>query len=200
MFDRELLLKYRTSLIFGAAGIFFLLIFAILAWIPKFSQAEKSEKSFEILNTDFEASVAGEMTRTIFVDLEGAVANPGVYELEKESRVADLLERAGGLLDKADQEYVAKVINKAQKLSDGVKIYVPFKGEKVESSFSESQSGLINVNTAAAKDLETLNGVGEKTAEKIIKNRPYGSIEELLEKKAVSQSVFDKIKEEISVF
>lgn len=200
MIDREVLIKYKASLIFGAAGFFFLLIFSVLAWIPKFSQPGKPEKSFEILGADSEASQAGKTTQTIFVDLEGAVVNPGVYELKAESRVADLLERAGGLLDKADQEYVSKVINKAQRLSDGVKIYIPFKGEKVENSFSESQSGLININSASAKDLETLNGVGEKTAEKIIDNRPYSSVEELVDKKVVSQSVFEKIKEEISVF
>lgn len=200
MFNREILLKYKTSLIFGAAGIIFLLIFTVLAWIPNFSRSSGQKKSFEILGEGYEASVAGEIAKTIFVDLEGAVENPGVYELEEGARVAELLDRAGGLLDGADHDHAAKVINKAQKLSDGVKIYIPFKGEEVKETSSESYSGKININTASAKELESLSGVGEKTAEKIIDNRPYASIEELADKKVIYQSTFEKIKGKITVF
>ena len=63
-----------------------------------------------------------------------------------------------------------------------------------------SASGLIDINAASESELDTLSGIGPVTAGKIIDNRPYGSLEELVSKKAVSSSVFEKIKDHISVY
>ncbi|MEK7071183.1 MAG: helix-hairpin-helix domain-containing protein, partial [Patescibacteria group bacterium] len=63
---------------------------------------------------------------------------------------------------------------------------------------TESNSIRINVNTALLGELDTLPGIGEKTAQKIIDNKPYSSVEELRDKKIVANSVYDKIKELIS--
>ena len=65
-----------------------------------------------------------EESNEIFVDIQGAVASPGVYQLAAGSRVNDLLIKAGGLSGGADRDWVAKNINLAQKLADGVKIYI----------------------------------------------------------------------------
>lgn len=145
----------------------------------------------------------------IVIDIEGAVISPGVYDLPKDSRIKDVVIKAGGLSQNADREWFAKNINLAAKLADGTKLYIPFQGESI-SSDSQSvmgasnldgfSAGLININTASESQLDTLAGIGPATASKIIKNRPYQSIEELVSKKAVGSKVFENIKEKISIY
>ncbi|HYM65593.1 MAG TPA: helix-hairpin-helix domain-containing protein, partial [Candidatus Sulfotelmatobacter sp.] len=115
---------------------------------------------------------------------------------------------AQGLSEDADRDYISKNINLAQKLSDGAKIYIPKIGEVVSlNQNSESnvlgvqaQTSLININSATSESLDSLPGVGPVTAQKIINSRPYATIDELLSKKIVSNSVFTKIKDKITVF
>lgn len=142
----------------------------------------------------------------VVVDVSGAVVRPGVHKLPAGSRVSDVVAQAGGFTSSADPEYVSKSINLAQKVSDGAKIYIPKKGESVQSASSTSQgsigtiSGTININTASTVELESLPGIGPVTAGKIIAGRPYSSVDELLTKKVVGQKTFEKIKGAISVF
>jgi len=151
----------------------------------------------------------GEDSSTIFVDLAGAVFKPGVYELESSSRINDLLITAGGLSAEADREWVDKNMNLAQKLADGVKIYIPEQGEaprirqnggEVGQVAGSSVVGLININTASSAQLDTLWGVGPATAEKIISGRPYQSANELQTKKVVKSNVWEAIKDKITVY
>src|SRR3989344_3599763 len=113
---------------------------------------------------------------------------------------------AGGFSDKANTEWIAKNLNLAAKLTDAAKIYIPFAGEELATSGSmdststtgtTGNTGLININSANQAQLESLPGVGPVTAAKIISGRPYGSVDELLGKKIVGASVFEKIKEKI---
>ena len=142
---------------------------------------------------------------TLFVDLEGGVERPGIYELPTDSRVNDVLVRAGGLSATADREWAAKNLNLAQKLIDGAKIYIPLVGETTKDI---EQSGgavagvtkKININTASASELDTLWGIGEVRAEAIIDNRPYQSVEELKSKKIIPSNVYERIKDEITVY
>lgn len=143
----------------------------------------------------------------IQVDVEGAVVRPGVYSLRANARVKDALVAAGGLSGLADRDIVARNLNLASKLQDGVKIYVPKIGEtQVGSSATAdgtvlgAQTGLININTASLDQLDSLPGIGAVTAQKIITSRPFSNIDDLLTKKVVTQSVFQKIKEKITVF
>lgn len=139
----------------------------------------------------------------IKVDVSGAVKKPGVYELEENSRVLDAVYAAGGFSSEVDTDKVAAELNLAAKVSDGQKIYVKRVGETNPGSnpgFNENSSGLINVNSATAKELDTLPGVGQVTAEKIISTRPYQTKEELVTKKAVGKATFEKIKDLISVY
>lgn len=140
----------------------------------------------------------------IFVDIEGAVVKPGTYSLKSDSRLKDALSAAGGISDEADKVWVEKNLNLASKVTDGIKIYVPRVGEETSSASTSTVSSsnvsglLININSATASELDTLSGIGPVTAQKIIDNRPYASISELVSKKAVTQSVFDKIKDKIT--
>lgn len=151
------------------------------------------------------ASVAGVKTnKKIKVDIEGAVEKPGVYEIPFDSRIEDVLISAGGLSVKADREYVSKSVNLAQKLIDGAKIYIPELNGSNNSNISNlpntPNSQLTNINIASESELDKLPGIGPVTAAKIIAGRPYQTLEELVSKKAVSQSVFTKIKDKISLY
>lgn len=136
-------------------------------------------------------------TSHIVVDVRGAVVSPGVYELPLEARVQDALIIAGGLAEGADRNFVSKSINLAQKIQDGSKVYIPFIGETV-AGVSTQTTG-ININTASESELDTLSGIGPATASKIIENRPYQAVEDLVSKKVIGQKTFEKIKEKITV-
>lgn len=146
-----------------------------------------------------EKSEDNNVSSKIKVDVEGAVVKPGVYELDNTARIQDALIAAGGFSALADRTIVSKKLNLASKLVDGSKIYIPQKGEETILTSSGSVEGAININSATAEQLDTLSGIGPTTAEKIINLRPYSSLEDLVTKKAVSQKVFDSIKDKISL-
>lgn len=140
--------------------------------------------------------------KQISIDVSGAVVNPGVYQLEENSRVEDAVLSAGGFAENANGEYISRNLNMALKLSDGMKIYIPIAGEKYSGAVG-SVAGvktIININTATQAELEALSGIGPVTAAKIISARPYTKIEDLLTLKIISKKVFDKIKDLISVY
>ena len=199
----ELLEKYKLQIGVGLVGF-------ILVGIGIFSVLllRQERTTVEILPVTGEA----EKETTILVDLEGAVERPGVYELPAGARLNDLLIRAGGFSAQADRDWAAKNLNLAQKLADGVKIYVPAKDETTPlSPASESIGGQvagirgnitdkININTASARELDGLWGIGEKRAQKIIAHRPYSSIEELKTRKVIPSHVYERIKDKITVY
>src|SRR3989344_1557742 len=165
---------------FFFAGLFLLALGAGLFLF----RGTTSDKDIEIISaTDSES--AGE----IIVHVDGAVTRPGVYKLKADSRVNDAINAAGGLSGSADQSK----INLAAKITDGQKIYVFAQGENTGTT-SITGSDLININAASESELDKLPQVGPVTAAKIIASRPYSSLEELLTKKVVNTSVYEKIK------
>lgn len=143
--------------------------------------------------------------KIISVDVSGAVNRPGVYQLKDGLRIEEAIQAAGGFSETANSEYISKYLNLAQKLSDGTKVYVPFAGESMPSGESTSVAGAntsskININTASQSELESLPDIASVRASNIISNRPYQKIEGLLDKKIVSKSVFEKIKDQIVVY
>lgn len=158
-----------------------------------------ASKKNEQITFEPAASASNAGQEKVVVDVEGAVISPGVYNLRPESRLVDALAAAGGMSDDADRDYVEKNINLAQKVSDGLKIYIPRVGEQILSNSSSNQANsTINLNTASQADLESLSGVGAVTAQKIIAGRPYATADDLVKRKIVGQSTFDKIKDSIS--
>lgn len=148
-----------------------------------------------------------QIQKLISVDVSGAVVNPGVYQLIDGSRIEDAVEAGGGFVPDANKEYISKSLNMAQKLSDGSKVYVPFEGEQGAvkniwevGSDSSQVNGKVNINNATQAELEALSGIGPVTASKIISDRPYQTVEELLNKKVVSKGVFDKIKDQLVLY
>lgn len=135
----------------------------------------------------------------IAVDIAGAVVSPGVYALPEGSRVDDVISLAGGISNDADTEKIAKNINKASFVTDGMKLFIPQKSVslRMESENSTGADDLISVNDASKKELESLSGVGPVTAEKIIDGRPYNALEDLINRKIIGISVWEKIQGDI---
>lgn len=152
----------------------------------------------------------------IVVDVDGAVAHPGLYKLPPGSRVQAALAAAGGLSPQAD----AHRINRAAKLHDGQKLYVLSQGESApplaasNGQGCEGQSctssdgadagsdtegqGLVNINTANATQLTQLPGIGPAIAQKIIDyrtaNGPFTSVDDLTKVPGIGAAKLAQIK------
>lgn len=166
-------------------------------------QRQESESSIE---AELQAA-AEEDPVLLVVDVAGAVNNPGVYELKDGSRVAAAIDAAGGLAPEAD----VSGINRASKLVDGQKIYIPLAGESSAASGAansastdaNASSGLVNINTASLEELDALPGVGPSTAQAIIDDRTqngaFASIEDLLRVSGIGEKKYEKLKASICV-
>lgn len=191
--------KHLLPLILGFFGLI-LIGYGLISSLGSKSASDIKFESAELLATE------SAKTSTIAVDIEGGVMRPGVYKVLANSRVQDALIAAGGLSASADRAWVAKNLNLALKVTDGVKIYIPLLGESLGSSSNMAggsgqiiSGDQININTASESQLDSLPGIGPVTAQKIISGRPYLSVDELLSKKVLSSSVFGKIKDRISL-
>lgn len=135
------------------------------------------------------------------VEVTGAVKNTGVWQFQRGQRIGEAIEKAGGFSAQADLEFIAKNLNLAEELTEGQKVYIPFLQENQGTKSSlgsqvtqNSSSGSVSINTASSEQLQTLSGVGETRAESIIQNRPYTSLNELVERKVLSASLLEDLK------
>ena len=139
--------------------------------------------------------------KELMVDISGAVNKPGVYKLVTGDRIQNLLDKAGGLTDKYDTKWVETNLNRAKKVSDGEKVYIPRIGESnTQSSVLSAQNKLININAATKSELEAIAGICPSTAEKIINGRPYQDLTDLVTKKIISAKLYTQIKDQLSVW
>ena len=171
-----------------------------------------------LATTDQVNKIPTPVEEKIYVEISGGIKKPDVYQVPAGSRLYELIDKAGGLSSEADDEYIARNYNLSKLVSDQEKIYIPTKSDIANGIFVEpkdrvlkyveddlsqnqdTQSDLtVSINSATQDELETLPGVGPVSANKIIDGRPYSSIDELLSKKAISASVFEKIKELITL-
>ena len=160
-------------------------------------------------------------SKKIYVHMDGCVANPGVYALDEGARVQDALNSAGGFSEGA----YTSGINLARKVVDGEQIVVKSMQEHDEllasgagvgvSNAGSSAPGtgagagggapsaLVNINTATIEMLDTLPGIGESTAAKIIsdrdKNGPFEAIEDIQRVSGIGESKFENLKDMICV-
>lgn len=141
------------------------------------------------------------LSNVIYVQIDGAVSRPGVYEVSSGSRVFVLIELAGGFTDEAS----TSSINQVAWLEDGQQIYVPTQQEAsiAYESMSQQEDGKVNINNASKQELTQLPGIGERKAELIIeyreKNGKFSSIDEIMNINGIKEGVFDTIKELITV-
>lgn len=199
IFDKCLPILKQYAVLFVVAGCG--VMFIAYGLIASFAPSRSANMTFEPVRQVTQS--ANIQSKKILIDVEGAVLHPGVYTLLSEARVQDALKKSGGLASNADKIWVEKNLNLATKLTDGAKIYIPVLGEVLSgvatSSLAGSVGNMISINTASQVELDTLPGIGLITAEKIISNRPYGALEELVSKKVVSAKVFAGIKDSIEL-
>lgn len=195
-------LSTKLPLIFGSLGLLLITLALLIEYVKSIQTrpATLGDQSGRV----FTGAPAQDFSRKIIkVDIEGAVERPGLYEIPDDSRMQDVLITAGGLTAKADRTYLSVNINLAQHLFDGQKIYLPEAGENLpkvtNNPLSQANPVFINLNSASVSDLDTLPGIGPVTADKIITGRPYQTTSQLLERHLVSQAVYDKIKDKITV-
>lgn len=195
---KNFILKYKVQII--------LIIIFIASAISIYIQDKERKESIVVNSTSIESKDG-----KIGVYISGEVKKEGVYYLDKDARVTNLIDIAGGLTENAD---ISK-INPAQKLNDSDKIIIPEKKDEVEEEIEqidentsveqESDSSIsekININTATKDELETLNGIGEATANKIInyrKSNPFKEIEDIMNVPGIGETKFNNIKEDISI-
>ena len=171
-----------------------------------FSKKEEAVEELAVIETTTLAEkteVGTTQEAVIFVDIKGAVKNPGVYQMKAGDRVKDALDAAGGLTDEADSQKV----NLAQRVEDQMVIVVPKVGEEVTeipagvTSKEAAKDGKVNINTATVEELKTLKGVGEKKAEAIIeyrkKNGSFKTKEDLMKVRGIGKKLFESFQERI---
>lgn len=203
--------KFRLEIFFLSIA----LVIALISLIIYIKNSQKQEVDEEISKPAAVVSSG----KKYFIDIAGAVENPDVYETTSGARLKDILVLAGGLSVNADREYFSRNFNLARIIADQEKIYIPSLTEVSSGLFIESQKMLnyispsdsaqgepasttnqkININSATLEELDQLPGIGKITAQKIIQNRPYRTIEELLTKKVVNKNVYEQIKNQVTL-
>lgn len=133
------------------------------------------------------------------------MASPGVYELAEGARVSDALEAAGGAVEGAAPD----ALNLARVINDGEQIIVPTEEDQEQQAASGSAAGAsgmggkVNINTATAEQLDTLPGIGESTAQKIIADReangPFASVEDLKRVSGIGDKKYADLADLITV-
>ena len=206
--DEERKNNLITAVLLFVIAIFFVFIFIEmtkenknLEIKPSFTEKSIEPKKFiaDDLDKLDRKEKLEQREKNIYIHICGAVQNPGVYKISDGIIIADVVNLAGGLLSTADMS----AINLARRVRNGEKIDIPtiFDKEK-ENNFVENKrvshkksskkaklddieeidlvSDIININDASRSDIESIPGIGKKTAEKIISSRDeHGVIENL---------------------
>lgn len=143
----------------------------------------------------------------LVVDIKGAVINPGVYYVEKNTIVQEVIILAGGLKEDADTSN----LNLSKKVTNEMIITVYTKEEiekldKLDAIIEEEPQTVnnkISLNNATIEELTTISGIGEEKAKLIIQYRdkcgPFKNIEEIMNIKGIGQAMYDKIKDYITI-
>jgi competence protein ComEA len=193
----------RNAIIVGLAALLAAAVVAIVL------ERHGDEPALEINLAELTPTPGG----PIQVYITGAVAHPGVYEMQDGDRVVDALYEAGGPVPEANLE----AVNLALRLHDEDQVVIPRQGQPVASTGSRSQvssgegsgsisvpSGPININTATAEELDAyLPGIGEVYSNRIVQSRaadgPFTSPDDLIIRQLIPRATYENIRELITV-
>jgi len=184
--------------VYGAVAIALLLVGA------RAIQAEGGGGSFEVPASSAAEPVEGDAFSIesggsdVVVDVAGAVQRPGVYRLPAGARVIDAIERAGG----AGGGAMVEGINRAARLTDGQQVIVPEEGpaDAVAAGVAgpDAEAGPISLGSATVEQLDTIEGIGPVTAQKIVEFRDerggLASVDQLDEVSGIGPATMESLR------
>ena len=209
---RRLLMEYKKVLsIIG--GVLAVIVIILVGRGMMASSTKEKVMVTNAVNTTRIEETTTMMPQNCYVDIKGEVLHPGVYEFSCESRVQEVIKKAGGFTEEADETK----INLAQKITDQMQMIVPNLHSKQEGGVTEgnsekgnlsnttpsnSKQGTVNINTATLEELQTIKGIGKKKAEAILQYRKeHGSFrtkEDLLQVKGIGKKALEAIKSQVT--
>ena len=203
--------KRLLSIIAGVVAI--LMIIFVGRGIMNSPKKEKVMVTNAVHTTRVEVESTTMMPQNCYVDIKGEVLRPGVYEFSCESRIQEVIKKAGGFTEEADETK----INLAQKITDQMQIIVPNvhakqeggvteensgKGSSFNTNSSNSKQGMVNINTATLEELQTIKGIGKKKAEAILQYRKehgaFRTKEDLLQVKGIGKKALEAIESQVT--
>ena len=133
----------------------------------------------------------------------GAVRQPGLYAIEDDDRLADLIDLAGGATEEAD----LRAVNLAVRVKDQDHWTVPTIGESLavpsKAGPVELPSGKVDINSADAELLETLPGIGETRAQAIIRHRkehgPFNRVDDIVAVPGIGSATLEGLRDLVEV-
>ena len=193
-----------------------ILVALVVSYVLSLDNKDISAENVEITKTD-----VANVTSKVYVDIKGSVKKPGVYQVSADSIVWDIVNLSGGFTKNA----YTKNINLSQKVKDEMVIYVFSKNEMLKMNENvktdttcttniinydncittekkETNTVLVNINTASKEELMNVSGIGASKADSIIAYRiktPFSKIEDIMNVSGIGESLFDKIKKYITV-
>lgn len=201
-----------------------LFVICIISFIGIYFCNNKENDSKSIVLNDITQELSQENNVTLVeeiftVEIKGAVVNPGVYKVKRDSRVIDVVNLAGGFIENANTRY----INLSKKVNDEMSIVI-YTNEEI-SSYKQNNliiieepcecdvtndaclneitdNNLVSINEATFDELINIPGIGESKANAILeyrKENKFNKLEDILNVKGIGQSLFDAIKEYIKI-
>jgi competence protein ComEA len=193
----------RAVAVVGAAAIVAILAFALAA-----TSGSGSGVAIDVVASDdpFTSIEPSTVSGEIVVEVVGAVGRPGVVRLPAGSRVADVIEAAGGFGPRVDTARAAAELHLATVLADGDRVVVPSRDDPAQAAASAAAgpagAALIDLNQATLEQLDTLPGVGPVTAQKILDARaeaPFASVDDLRSRGVLGEKTFENLRELVTV-
>ena len=209
---KRLLMEYKKVLsIIG--GVLAVIVIILVGRGMMASPTKEKVMVTNAVNTTRVEETTTMMPQNCYVDIKGEVLHPGAYEFSCESRMQEVIKKAGGFTEEADETK----INLAQKISDQMQIIVPNlhskqeggvtegnseKGNTSNTTPSNSKQGTVNINTATLEELQTIKGIGKKKAEAILQYRkehgPFRTKEDLLQVKGIGKKALEAIENQVT--
>lgn len=209
---RRLLMEYKKILsIIG--GVLAVIVIILVGRGMMASPTKEKVMVTNAVNTTRVEETTTMMPQNCYVDIKGEVLRPGVYEFSCESRIQEVIKKAGGFTEEADETK----INLAQIITDQMQIIVPNlhskqeggvtegnseKGNTSNTTPSNSKQGTVNINTATLEELQTIKGIGKKKAEAILQYRKehgaFRTKEDLLQVKGIGKKALEAIESQVN--
>ena len=209
---RRLLMEYKKVLsIIG--GVLAVIVIILVGRGMMASSTKEKVMVTNAVNTTRVEETTTMIPQNCYVDIKGEVLRPGVYEFSCESRIQEVIKKAGGFTEEADETK----INLAQKITDQMQMIVPNVNSKQEGGVTEgnsekgnssnttpsnSKQGTVNINTATLEELQTIKGIGKKKAEAILQYRKehgaFRTKEDLLQVKGIGKKALEAIESQVT--